>query len=587
MNFFQALEQRVRAIVVDTLKKRAVKDVDEWDGSAANYDDTAAYCSACLIDVNPAGEDKKQSLCMLPVRGPGDEADTYVRQAVHAAAGGHGISAVEKPEGVEQEAWDAAKKSAAKKLVAAYKEMDEDAPEAVMDMADMSADEERSAAQLRAIGSWDLRDQVQVQANEKFGMDAWAWVSDIYHDNGGEVFAVIAYEGKLYRAPVTIENDAVTVGDTSEVVVEFRPSGAAGEEEEGEAARARTRYTVQRQADGKMRWFATSCSAVLNRVGEIDSRDLFDSFIAKIEETGEYPYRCFYHLKEQFRTGQCDFVARDGNLLITSGVYDDSDLARAEIAARMASPETWGDSISYWATEPELVEVAGGIRIPVYRSGILEEISTAPESDVAALYTGGTLKKEERRMLTGKSLEAFVALWGGDEDRAKDWLESNVDASNRAIESEGQIARTAPAETLAAPPAESPAAPAAPAQPGTVEIDEAATSAIARAIASDTAFQETLSALVARQLEPIVTRIDGTTRSIQEMSGRHTKAVKGLEDRLGALELDEDEKKRAWQSDLPAASRLQVTYRPREKPAGEAEPTYADRASETLAAMGS
>lgn len=71
---YTAIKNAIDEIFGDN--KRAIKEVDSWDGSASNYEDTNAYCSACLIDVNPSGEDKVQGLCMLPVRGPGDSADT-------------------------------------------------------------------------------------------------------------------------------------------------------------------------------------------------------------------------------------------------------------------------------------------------------------------------------------------------------------------------------------------------------------------------------------------------------------------------------------------------------------------------------
>jgi hypothetical protein len=235
-----------------------------------------------------------------------------------------------------------------------------------------------------------------------------------------------------------------------------------------------------------------------------------------------------------------------------------------------------------------MVEVGDGISIPVYRAGILEEITTAPELDVAALYTGGAVL-EERTMLKGKALEAFVALWGGDEAKATTWLEENVDEANRTIDDKGQIARAAPETPAAATPAagQGTTDPAQPETPPTVELDEGALAEMARSIVNATAFQESLAALIARQLEPVAARIDSTTRAIQEMSGRHTKAVKALEDRLAPLELDEDEKKRAWQADLPAKpAALRVTYRPRTPAEPDAPPdSLASVANETLASM--
>jgi hypothetical protein len=54
-----------------------------WDGSASRYRDTDEYCRACLIDVNPPGEDKTQAKCKLPIKEPDG---TYNKNALRAAA---------------------------------------------------------------------------------------------------------------------------------------------------------------------------------------------------------------------------------------------------------------------------------------------------------------------------------------------------------------------------------------------------------------------------------------------------------------------------------------------------------------------
>ena len=55
-----------------------------WDGSASKYADTNAYCKASLIDDNPAGEEKVQSRCHLPVYEPNGDLNA---NALSAAAG--------------------------------------------------------------------------------------------------------------------------------------------------------------------------------------------------------------------------------------------------------------------------------------------------------------------------------------------------------------------------------------------------------------------------------------------------------------------------------------------------------------------
>jgi len=54
-----------------------------WNGAASKYRDTDEYCGACLIDINPPGEDKIQANCKLPIKEPDG---TYNRNALRAAA---------------------------------------------------------------------------------------------------------------------------------------------------------------------------------------------------------------------------------------------------------------------------------------------------------------------------------------------------------------------------------------------------------------------------------------------------------------------------------------------------------------------
>src|SRR6185503_16507019 len=105
-------------------------------------------------------------------------------------------------------------------------------------------------------------------------------------------------DGKLYKVPVTVDADSqVTLGEEQLVVMDFKPVTARS-------------LTVQRQADGQVRWFAMpACTAVLNRVGEIDSRALFDSFVDHIERGGAYPELDFFHLGERLILGKADWVA--------------------------------------------------------------------------------------------------------------------------------------------------------------------------------------------------------------------------------------------------------------------------------------
>ncbi len=559
--------------IIDRVMNRAIKDVASWDGSASNYKDTDAYCAACLIDVN-TGTPKTQDHCMLPVKLDGES--EMVKQAIHACAGGHGLSQVKKPDDVDQDKWDAAVKAAANKIISAYGEMEEQAPDAIYELAgktppkEESLDAHRAKSLDEAFG--DLMDQV-------WQMDEYAWLNGAFLD-AGKMFAIVTASGKLYRADISVVEDSLTLSPREswlEVKLDFPP--VAGDQQQ------LSRTTIQRQSDGKFRWFSISGSAVLNRSGEIDSRALFDSFIKHAEETGEYPIREFFHAGEKFRTGQCDYLARDDFLLITSGVYDETEIGLAEVKARQENPEYWGDSIGFLPTqEPAKIRVAEGVNILAYDEGILSEISTLPEALAAAWYTATPTIKEVDRMLTQKQKDELGKLMGSPEAADK-WLEENSATRNREIVESGKVTR----QTVGQPPA-------SPDPEGTQPEPEAETAQPETFVIDDAAF-ETLVSRVSEGLDgriraAVDEAVRGIPESVQTYFTQLQTAVQGLADgvekRLQALEKPEDEKRQVWLQDAPKIT-LRKTVTPRHpNPDTEPEPdpeSMADKAKDILASI--
>ena len=79
------------------------------------------YCSVCLIDENAKGAPKVKDKCKLPVRSkPGAPVNL---NAVHAAAGAHGVQGVSAPA--------EAKRHAAGTLLNYYDDAGEDAPDSL------------------------------------------------------------------------------------------------------------------------------------------------------------------------------------------------------------------------------------------------------------------------------------------------------------------------------------------------------------------------------------------------------------------------------------------------------------------------
>lgn len=94
--------------------------------SEADYRDADAFCAACLIDLNPPGKDKTKANCKLPVKEPGG---AYNRNAIHAAA-----AALAGARGGVQ-APPEEKRRAARALIRLYRQMNEEPPESLKQIA--------------------------------------------------------------------------------------------------------------------------------------------------------------------------------------------------------------------------------------------------------------------------------------------------------------------------------------------------------------------------------------------------------------------------------------------------------------------
>ena len=442
MSDIQELWRKIKALFAgyadEGEQERAIKDVDAWDGSAARFDSTANYCRACLINVNPAAgrtapEDWTQSHCMLPVREPGDAADVFVRQAVHAAAGGHGISQVKRPEDVPQEEWDAAVKRAANRLLQAYAEMEEDAPESLYTLAGKEPPTER-AANMQQI----------YEALAQYASESSLYLIDLCVDGDGLLYAIASREGRLYQASVTVESGAAMAGEWQEVEVQYVPTPG---------------MSVMRQADGTYRWVGIACSAVLNKDAQIDSTRLFERFVERFnqrhEDSGGIPLD-FWHT--DILLGTVDFLATDGYMLIDSGVFRNDAIGAAVAEALRAHPEEWGQSIAYMPlARPDRLEVGNGLAFPVWEDGELRRVALLPQEQAAAWFT--TIQTRSVDM-EPKILEALKRLVGEEQALA---LAAQVDGVNRRVEHEQLIAREvegATPEPDATPtPSETPEAP--------------------------------------------------------------------------------------------------------------------------------
>lgn len=576
--------------------ERVIKDVSAWDGNSNQWDSPASFAEDCLINANPAAgktspDQWTKALCYLPIRGPDDPNTTFVRQAAHACAGGRGISRLVKPAEVPAAEWAKLVKTAAKKLISIYGQMDETPPDSMY----VTAGEQ---VPKRAVSIEQISNAVAQQLNAQ-----GFWLTNLYEENG-KLVAIVVSQGKIYRAPIAVAGTTVTLGELAEIELQFQPvPGAeppmpAPMAEWAEEMTQTGRMTILRQADGHYRWFAITESAVLNRVGEIDSRALFDSFIAHAQTDG-YPALRFYHTKG-LDFGRADWLAREDNLYLASGTFDEEHpIARAMIqdAADGHSGVVWGISNGFLPTvSPAMVEITEGIKLPVYTQGVHREISVLPERSAASLFTVFQTTEVTMRSETREALKKLLK-----DDALVAKIEAEVDQTNRSITDQGLVTRdqaapdaaavapateqsvvaeTAPAvevATAVVPGAEAeekkpdPVAETKPVEPARIVLDPETMAEIAKLV-SVPAYEPpaldiagAMNTALKTYLDPVITQLNA------------------LADQVAGLQREVDGKAQVRKEDMPARREVIVTHRPREAQAGDpAVVSMADRAADTL-----
>lgn len=528
-------------------KQRAVTTVASWDGAASAFESTEQYCQSCLIDVNAAAgrDEKAQTHCMLPVKPPGSS--SMADKAIFAAAGGRGITAVKKPSDVPQAAWDAAVKKAANTIISAYNELDRQAPAAVYEMAGKEPPMERAL----------MFDQVAQQLQE------WTYAEPdrpyfmTFYLEQGQLFGLFNDHGQLSRAGIDVDGDGQTlmVGDMEPVIHQFSPVSRSG-------------FFIVRQANGRTRFFMIAATAIINRVGEIDSTALFDDMIRRAEESGFYPKLDFYHLGEvhsSFEFGQFDFLARDGVVYVGSGLFDDGHpIAIAAERTLRKNAAAWGASIEYYRPQNrgiEYVDLGNGLEIAAYTEGLNTRISLLPEQAAAAWFTGITT---EKRNMDDRKLKALRDLFGEDE-AGYNALVAKLTNVNTEVRDKGLVFREAEqAETETA--TDAAATETADAQDTVIELDDAAIAEIVKVARAQ--FESEVLVTVTDNLNTIT----GNLAKLVDGQAALQAAFNGMQERIATLEQSDEEKQRTWLSDLPARvqGQTRVTYRPRTEHSADA-----------------
>lgn len=398
----------------------------------------------------------------------------------------------------------------------------------------------------RAIGFRNIFWQALELLEPLYPNDPWFDIMDLFTDNGA-LFLVVNSDGRLFRHAVTIENDIVSVSEGIEVMQNFVPLSR--------------QMTVSRQEDGRVRVTQIVASSVLNRNSEIDSTVLFDNFIKRAEDTGEYPVIDFLHYNE-VRLGQTDYLARAGYCYIASWVFDDTEVGRIAGESFLNDTDYWGASIQFTPIEAQMVRVAEDVEVITYVDGINTFISVLPENRAGNLFTANKVEGVVKNM-SEKDFAELLKLLGGNEELARQVSEMATQV-NSQIKDKNMIARQADDDTSESAETDNTEANTETPTQSPLDIDETLVAEIARAVVELPDFK----ALLPQLPEDLVSR-----SALDEVIQSVTQLGETVVSRLDTLEALNVAAVQQWQADQPRDGRgaptqplggRQVRFRPRE-----------------------
>lgn len=428
---------------------------------------------------------------------------------------------------------------------------------------------------------------------ESTGDNSFFYPQEIYVGDDGGIFMIAVRNGKLYRSRVVVNNDDIVLGSLEPVTATFNPTNRTS--------------IVARTEDGRPVFASILSSAVLNKEQEIDSRALFDTFIERFKGDGS-EYMNVYHLgKERSRIGEIRALFREDYLLIGLWVPDDTPAGRS-VGRTLENDTTgkWGNSIEFLPDDYGQVIDIDDIKVRIYESGTLWGGSIVMSEHACAWFTAhqalgngvertmgqqmkdallelfgdeSILESEQfagfMRMaaraneaaveqgvisrgetLTGKQLQDIIrALEAEDNNGNGQNQESDHDAGEQeddtGVTLEGIAATVGQLSATVESLKNSEGG-----QDNTIELTPEAATGIAEAVFQGADFQN-----VARSVEKLSISIEDKTKQIVAQVEGLVERVTAMEDRLKAVEADEDEKMRALDEGRPAGSKTTIAWR--------------------------
>lgn len=218
---------------------------------------------------------------------------------------------------------------------------------------------------------------------------------DIYFDDNENRFYTLALrDGIIYKVETFADESGVSIGE----FIEVQPNNATERTIESKITVYETKRAIHPDDDEddenstEMKWLSIASVAVLNRSGEIDSRELFDSFISFAQRTGQYPILNVYHLGDDSKVGQAHWLGRKEYVYMAMGTFDNNEVGRRFFQA-LKKRNDWGNSIEFYSPRSHIEKFeldTGVIEIPVYKTGINTGITLLKEEHAASVFTSHT-----------------------------------------------------------------------------------------------------------------------------------------------------------------------------------------------------
>jgi hypothetical protein len=386
-------------------------------------------------------------------------------------------------------------------------------------------------------------------------MDEWYWLIDAYVDDSTkQIYCVVAKDGLLYKADVLVDPSGITIGAFIQVQEVFQPVA--------------NRFMVKRMEDGSSRWFMISSTAVINRNGAIDSTQLYDNLIRHTEEDKKLPYLAFCH-QHNLKMGTVDWVARDGFVLLASGMYDNSELGDAMQRAYAADPNYWGASISFWPLEGHMEEIAKDVVVPVYTDGEFEEITIAPKEIACCILTA--LQSKERIINMDQRVKDAIKKLAGDDTELADRFIALADGVNDEIIQQDMVRRTA-TETPAPAAIESVTPPTEPIVEQVVEpVQEEHSVIIDEEVVSAVVEKADVTGKITAALAPLIEQFNDALKMMNDLHQEFNDfraasqaASNKFNETVDQIKKTQEQDKKEVENDMPRRPVTRVQYRPRQ-----------------------